>query len=95
MLLDLTELSALLDPARHVRRCTESSLVFLEIVVMAVCGIVPIMVMLSSVNSSAGLSRWYCDPPQRPKTECEERDRMQLEVNTYEPLAWILPMSLV
>ncbi len=95
MMLDLIELSALLDPARHVRRCTESSLVFLEVVVMAVCGIVPVMVMLSSIYSSAGLSRYYCDSPQRPKAECEERERMQQEVNNYEPLAWILPVSLV
>ncbi len=95
MLLDLTELSALLDPARHVRRCTESSLIFLEMVVMAVCGIVPVMVMLSGVYSSAGLSGYYCESSQRPKAECDERERVQQEVSTYEFLAWVLPVSLV
>ena len=95
MLLDLIELSALLDPARHVRRCTESSLVFLEVVVMAVCGIVPVMVMLSGVYSSAALSPYYCQISQRPKAECEEMERVLREVSTYESLAWILPVSLV
>ena len=90
LLVDLAEISGLSDPARDVRRCTESALVYLEILTMAVCGIVPIMVQLAF----AGLHRWDCEALHSRK-ECDEMERRQMEVQLYVALAWILPMSLV
>lgn len=90
MVIDLAEISGLADPAGHVRRCTESALVYLEMVTMAVCGTVPIMVLLAFT----GLQRHDCES-YHPKAECDERERLKREVGIFVALAWILPECLV
>ncbi len=57
---------------------------------MAVCGIVPIMVLLAFT----GLQRHDCDA-HNPKEECDEMERRKKEVELYVALSWILPVSLV
>ncbi|KAK3897117.1 hypothetical protein C8A05DRAFT_39335 [Staphylotrichum tortipilum] len=90
LFVDLAEISGLSDPARHVRRCTENALVYLEILTMAVCGIVPIMVLLAFL----GLQRHDCEV-YHPKEECDEMESRRREVRLYVDLSWILPVSLV
>jgi hypothetical protein len=90
MMLDLAEISGLADPAGHVRRCTESALVYLELITMAICGIVPIMVVLAYT----GLQRHDC-ASHHSIAECEERERRKREASIYVALAWILPECLV
>jgi hypothetical protein len=91
MALDLSEISGLADPARHVRRCTESSLIYLEVLVMGMCGIIPWMVQLAHSG--------VFFPPEcnysPPTPECDEQERINREVDPYVMLAWILPACLV
>lgn len=90
MLVDLAEISGLADAGRQVRRCKVSALVYLEIVTMAICGTVPIMVVLAYTSSQ----RHDCED-HHPKAECEETERRKREVSLYVALAWILPECLV
>ncbi|KAK4141734.1 uncharacterized protein C8A04DRAFT_30723 [Dichotomopilus funicola] len=46
-LLDLSEVSALLDPRRHVRRLSEPTLLYLELLATALCGILPVMCLMA------------------------------------------------
>ncbi|KAH6621641.1 hypothetical protein B0J18DRAFT_231897 [Chaetomium sp. MPI-SDFR-AT-0129] len=46
-LLDLSETSALLDPRRHVRRLSEPTLLYLELLATALCGILPVMCLMA------------------------------------------------
>ncbi|KAL2196966.1 hypothetical protein P885DRAFT_77448 [Corynascus similis CBS 632.67] len=90
MLIDLSEIAGLVDPARDVRRFTETSIVYLELLIMAVCGIVPIMVLMAFL----GLQRRDCEN-WRPKDECEAEERARRDVQVYVLLAWVLPLCLV
>jgi hypothetical protein len=90
MLVDLAEISGLVDPARDVRRCTESSILYLELLTMAICGIVPVMVLMAHT----GLQRHDCED-WHPKAECDAQEAARREVQLYVFLAWILPMCLV
>jgi hypothetical protein len=89
MMVDLAEISGLADPARHVRRCTESGLVYLEVLTIAICAILPIMVPLAV----EGLGRPHCTYGQ-PQAECETETRLSREVDLYVFLSWILPVTL-
>ncbi|KAK4035305.1 hypothetical protein C8A01DRAFT_17990 [Parachaetomium inaequale] len=90
MLVDLAEISGLVDPARDVRRLTESTILYLELLTIAICGIVPVMVLMAYT----GLQRHDCED-WHPKTECDAAEAVRREVQLYVFLAWILPMGLV
>ncbi|KAK4150794.1 hypothetical protein C8A00DRAFT_36582 [Chaetomidium leptoderma] len=89
MLVDLAEISALTDPARVVRRCSEHAMVYLEMLTVAICGVLPVMVVLAYQS----LQHPGCGP-HRPENECEDERRRRGEVQVYVTLAWILPEAL-
>jgi hypothetical protein len=90
MMVDLAEISGLADPARHVRRCTESGLVYLEVLTIAICAILPIMVILA-VES---LGRPLC-PHSQSQEACDSAEKnLRREVDLYVFLSWILPVTL-
>ncbi|KAH6622567.1 hypothetical protein F5144DRAFT_580830, partial [Chaetomium tenue] len=66
MMVDLAEISGLVDPARDVPRVKETTIVYLEMMVVAICGIVPIVVLMAY----SGLQRHDCEE-LRPKVECD------------------------
>lgn len=90
MMVDLAEISGLVDPARDVPRFTETTIVYLEMMVVAICGIVPVMVLMAYT----GLQRHDCEE-LRPKVECDAEEQAREDVQTYVFLAWILPLCLV
>jgi hypothetical protein len=90
MMVDLAEISGLVDPARDVPRFTETTIVYLEMMVVAICGIVPVMVLMAYT----GLQRHDCEE-LRPKVECDAEEQAREDVATYVFLAWILPLCLV
>jgi hypothetical protein len=90
MMVDLAEISGLVDPARDVPRFTETTIVYLEMMVVAICGIVPVMVLMAYT----GLQRHDCEE-LRPKVQCDAEEQAREDVATYVFLAWILPLCLV
>ncbi|KAL2173459.1 uncharacterized protein P884DRAFT_303427 [Thermothelomyces heterothallicus CBS 202.75] len=89
MLVDLSEIAGLVDPARDVRRFSESAIIYLELLIIAVCGIVPIMVLMAFM----GLQRRDCEN-WRPKQECDAEQTARDEVQIYVLLSWVLPLCL-
>ncbi|KAL2169390.1 hypothetical protein VTG60DRAFT_6096 [Thermothelomyces hinnuleus] len=89
MLVDLSEIAGLVDPARDVRRFSESAIIYLELMIIAVCGIVPIMILMAFM----GLQRRDCEN-WRPKDECDAEQRARDEVQIYVLLSWVLPLCL-
>ncbi len=91
MALDLAEISGLADPARHVNRCTESSLIYLEVLIMGMCGVIPWIVQVSQ----NGPLYHECDYDLSDTPDCQERERIIREIYLYLELTWILPVCLV
>lgn len=89
MLVDLSEIAGLIDPARDVRRFSESAIVYLELLLIAICGIVPVMVLMAFLTTQqSDCESW------RPKSECDAEKRARDEVQVYVTLSWVLSLCL-
>lgn len=91
MIVDVSEIAALVDITRRVRRCTEGYSAFLSIVTMLVCGIVPISVVLAV----DGYESHYCGGKLgKEMEECEREESRWMDADKYTFIAWILPITV-
>lgn len=86
-MLDTVEIFGLTDNTRHLRRCTEGSLVCLDVLTMLLNAILPVVNLLAVT----GLT-WECG--DIPQDQCEEEEQFRSEALSAAFVSWVLPVAV-